>query len=264
MRKRGRSAAKRLWWAAWAVALLVGLAACSRAARSTEQAASPSPHTTTRAVPSLPRSAAGSVALTPSPVTAAPTPSPAPVALASSPAAAAPAPMPQTAAPIRFPSILTEDTLAAGSRPATEGAPGRIEFVQRFDGSLTWWNQERKQGKSPVANGAAAVPAGHYTHFHPGIETRDAQGVLWMAETCFDKDVSLASESAVQLAGGPPFAAAVKVEGPAGSEKFSLSLADSADHRLTFYKDGKRVDPPKFEILDETGKAVFASSFSYG
>ncbi|MCX7011889.1 MAG: hypothetical protein NTW86_04875 [Candidatus Sumerlaeota bacterium] len=165
-----------------------------------------------------------------------------------------------------------EKTVSPAIRGKSETAPPRqrsgeaiVAFPQSFNGTL----KAMKRGgaatsEAAIVDGRASLPAGEYMMFYVDAEQRDAQGTLWTAKTAFSKDIDLAPGAVTSLPGGPPFAASAKADGPAGREKISLALVDAGNHPVSFYKAGSRVDPPKFEIVDASGKAVFASSFSYG
>jgi len=163
---------------------------------------------------------------------------------------------------------------AAMEAPASE--PGDVsgpivQFAKPFNGFVQVRRQIKNQPTQilflPLREGRAEIPDGRCAPAYYRLE-RGADRVLWDAEGRFDagETANLRPGQTLQTKAGPPFRAQVTVR--KDSSAFDLALIDAAGQPVAFYREShgnrERASDPGFEILDATGKQVFAGRFKYG
>lgn len=153
--------------------------------------------------------------------------------------------------------------------PATHRGPAAtISWQGGFSGELTLSESKNRQRvRVGMADGKGVMRTGTFQPVQYVLKKQDEAGVAWEARAWIT-DVStftLAEGGTQELQLGPPYTGTVKVgKQPNGQPTFSLKLAGSAGETCNFFKAGKQVSAPGFEIIDEEGEKAFSGKFEYG
>ena len=102
------------------------------------------------------------------------------------------------------------------------------------------------------------------------LRKADAGGSEWKLAGRFDPaeipcfEVAEGETQTLEL--GAPFSAETNVQSMASFASIGFSLVGRAGEKYSpgAEKDGTRSPPPKFEVTDESGKAVLSDAFQYG
>jgi len=121
------------------------------------------------------------------------------------------------------------------------------------------------------SGGKWRLPAGGYRSMGCSLTRTDAAGVKWTLHGG-SGDVKLGKfeirpGETLAAQGGPPMVVNVKAEPPRDGVvrlEFVLLSRGGEAYSPGALKDGRRVPPPKFRILDDSGKVLAQGNFEYG
>jgi hypothetical protein len=122
------------------------------------------------------------------------------------------------------------------------------------------------------SGGKWQVPAGGYKCVDSTFNRKDASGATWMITDTGElgklADVEVPAGGTLAVRVGPPLVAKAEARqgAPGGPVEIGLALEGQAGERYApgVTKNGVRVPPPKYRILDEAGKVVAQGNFEYG
>jgi hypothetical protein len=145
------------------------------------------------------------------------------------------------------------------------GAMGTITLPYKGESSLVGIMQgSPTRMRLVVREGVAQAPVGAYSALSYEAAARDANGRRWTARC----DVGMTRESAlivgtaapVELDVGPPFTAAVTVAERSGKVDLGFNTSGRGGYSYTIMSS----EPPRFEVVDGSGKVLWQGRFEYG
>ena len=126
--------------------------------------------------------------------------------------------------------------------------------------------KNRRMSTFVTTNSVFSVPEGDYQLVSYSAIAKDKNGIEWEAQCYFDnRRIKAKPDDTIRLEVGPPFEASVQVA-KKGSNKVEMNFVltgKGGDRYIISRRDGKS-EPPGFQVLDESGKAVWNGSFKYG
>jgi hypothetical protein len=166
--------------------------------------------------------------------------------------------------------------------PSADGSALRIEGTDPELGTLQLASTDldvrlwSSNGSYRLAGGTEwELPAGVYRPVRVGLSRTDEKGIVWTL-TADDADVQLRANIEVPAGGttaptiGPPLVVQATIENVGGwfSKRIQMGLRvlgrGGEQYAAAAQRNGRRLGPPAFKIIDESGKVLATGSFEYG
>jgi ABC-type proline/glycine betaine transport system permease subunit len=147
------------------------------------------------------------------------------------------------------------------------GVTGVLHTSYRGPGKLLAVASGQKQSTRYVSTtGDFTLPIGQYRLTTLEVTAKGADGKEWGATSKLPqpKSVQIVAQAPVELQVGPPYQAAIKVQGTGAATRLAMQLRDSGGNDVSLTRGGDRPPAPQFQILDKAGKVLFTGKFAYG
>jgi len=162
--------------------------------------------------------------------------------------------------------------LTAFPAVAAEGATGKVSInATRWNCTLMAGTRRLtiKGGTDPVQVPVGTYKVRSYQIFaKTTVEGKDgkpveAEAMLYCAG---GRSIEVKAGEVTALAFGPPLQAQVVTAQKAGKVTFSLRMTDAAGGRVVAVigPKGKRMAPPKIDVVNDGGKIVYTATLAYG
>jgi hypothetical protein len=114
------------------------------------------------------------------------------------------------------------------------------------------------------------LPAGRYQAFFLELSRKDSKNNTWDFASYLDtgslKNFQISKNQTTSFKIGPPFKieTTTRKSGDRVNINFKLIGQEDAQYGPDFKRNGKRVSPPVFKIIDEQGNVIYSGKFEYG
>ncbi|MEN6371717.1 MAG: hypothetical protein ABFD64_06845 [Armatimonadota bacterium] len=149
-----------------------------------------------------------------------------------------------------------------------KGKMGKVTLPYHGNAVLTTFsNSGRKISEYSTTNGVLLLPVGNHDVWGCDAIAKDKNNVSWTASISPGNTlkIDISANKAQKLNFGPPFIASIKVTKHGNKADLDLNVVTAqGNNKCVIKKSDGETDPPRFKVINSTGKVVWSGSFKYG
>ncbi|MEN6519872.1 MAG: hypothetical protein ABFD46_01800 [Armatimonadota bacterium] len=149
-----------------------------------------------------------------------------------------------------------------------KGKMGKVTLLYHGNAVLTMFsNSGRKITEYSTTNGVLLLPVGSHEVWNCDVIAKDKNKVEWTASISpgNTRKIDVSANKTQKLNFGPPFIASIKVTKHGDKANMDLNVVTAqGNNKCVIKKSDGETDPPRFQVINSSGKVVWSGSFKYG